>query len=529
MRINLPFGYFIGKSSPAPKKAKTRKTGNFLPPVAATSVSTTQLGGGRKSVENLDQLSGFEFWESFNKNSKLVQYALNPSFDVDDFSAMDFDYLTDLLSDLSPEISKALWEFILLCNSGYTTKCYKLDSDEIDEQAQALVDEALEKLGNQHGTLGVFFDRLFKMVFLRGSFLMELVLTDSGEFATIATPDTRTLSFKRITDPVIGQTWDFGQRQMNRDWVSLNLPNIKYVPVHPLPDSIEGHSLCSSALFLAIFLMAVLRDTKRVVQHQGYLRLDVEVIFDKLIQTIPEELAGNAAKMKEWQEEVIDAVQTVYSSLEPDDTFIHGDSIKINNPVGAVNSDSLQAIDALFKAIERMIVRALKTMPIMLALEASRSETQANREWEIYAKGIESCQHWIESAFEYQLKYFLRTQGIQAVVEHRFAQFRAAEKMRDAQVDYLKARTARFKYDSGVYGMPEMAEEMTGKAEADAEEPRDAPAVTGIGNLANINPNEGESRSVREPTIPELDEVESFLEKYGADALDYYEAEVADE
>ncbi len=319
----------------------------------------------------------------------------------------------------------------------------------------------------------------------------------------------------------------------------LNIPSIRYVPIHPLPDSIEGRPLATSAFFLAIFLMSVLRDTKRVVQHQGYLRLDIAILFDKLKDTMPTEVQSDPVKVKEWMQQITNEVIAAYEKLEPDDTYVHPDTIQINKPAGTVSADSLQAIDALFKCLERQAVRALKTMPLLLGTDASRSETQANREWEIYAKGIESVQHPVEYAFEDIVGMALQAQGHQVDVRARFEQFRAAEAMRDEQVDYLKAKRARFGYDCGYISQDEAAKIAFNKDKADQEEPRASATPDGLGasggfgdTSQNPNPGEGRDKALdfarfrkllagdnRQPTFTEIDDAEKFLTKYGPDEL----------
>ncbi len=431
--------------------------------------------GGRKTVESLNTWDKFSQWTPFALRTQHNALGLGSRFDLDQFTGMQFDDLSELLADLSPEISKALWDFQLMCNNGYTLKAFKPGSNyEIpDKKGQKALDAIMKQIASYHGTEAVWFDRIFKTMFLRGSFLMELILAaNQKDFVDIATPDPRTLTFKRVYDNTRGQHWGFGQIQMG-EYVPLNdLPHIKYVPVHPSPDSIEGHSLCGSAFFVAIFLMSVLRDLKRVIQHQGYDRLDVEIDFMQLVEAMPTEAQGDPQKQQEWMDRVVAEVNAVYSKLKPDDTYVHGNAIKINKPVGTASSDSLNAMGALFEALERMATRALKSMPILMFTRVTRTETQANREWEIYAKGIEIIQHLVESPTENMLELALQAQGIQSDVRLRFTQLRASEAMRDAQVDLLKSKTARENYDNGYWSQDEAALYATQKQSADNPEPR---------------------------------------------------------
>src|SRR5260221_5832474 len=135
----------------------------------------------RQSVETLDVFGNFTAFDIFSKRRKNSIIGLDRRFDLDSFNRLDFDELANLLVDISPEISKAVWDFILMANSGFECNAFKPGTEEVDEVAQAYLDtEILGKIASYHGTLGVFFDREFLMVFLRGAFLMELVLADNG-------------------------------------------------------------------------------------------------------------------------------------------------------------------------------------------------------------------------------------------------------------------------------------------------------------------------------------------------------------
>lgn len=507
--------------------------------------------GGRVTVETQEVFGSYALYNSISSKKRRNDYfALGRSFDLDTVAHLAYDDLVELLADLSPEISKALWDYVLLCNPGFTCKAFTPNTENPHEQGQAYIDDViLAALSRYNGTDGTFFDRLCKMTFFRGSFLLELVIDENGrDFVDIASPDTRTLEFRRRLDDKRGQTWIFGQR-INGQFVDLSgIDNIRYVPIQPNPDSIEGTPLCTSAIFLAIFMMAVLRDVKRVIQNQGYMRLDVEIDFEKMRETMPEEIQGDSTKMKIWAQDLVNQVTVAYNQLKPESTYIHPSTIKVNRPVGTTSGDSIQSIDAMFKALDRMIVRALKTMPILLGTNQSRSETQANREWEIYAKGIESIQHPIESAFEDLVQRALIAQGILADVQFRFAQFRGAEAARDEQVKLLKLEWARTAYDNGYISQDEAASYGAEKEVADAEEPRNAfpppsafNAFAGGINGGSHDPGSDRAKRIemllrsiitqtRQPSDDNVEDANNFWEEYAPeDAKELIDADLIEQ
>lgn len=467
------------------------------------------LVGGRISQDNPDQYGGgLQAFAIFSPRNSWRKFLANDNIKLSDFANVRIDDLAELLADLSPEVSDALWKYLLMCNAGYEIVAHKFGTDTPDKKAQALLDAMLKKLASYHGSLDVFFNRIFMTIALRGSTLAELVMDETGaDFVDIATPDTRTLRYKKREDPLRGIVWTFGQLQ-NAVFVSLETEKIRYAPLHPLPNSIEGRPLLSASFFLSIFLMAILRDFKRVIQQQGYPRLDVEIDFDKIRDAMPADAQNNPEKFEQWVNGIVAQVVAVYKKLQPDDTYVHTNVTKVNAPVGAINTNSLTAMDGLFKALERMTARALHTMPLLLGITDGVSEANANRQWEIYAKGIESVQHLVENTLAPLFELALQGAGILATVQIRFAQMRAAEKLRDAQVEFLEAQTAAYQRDQGWIDQDAAAVKGAGVKKAVAPAPAPVavqPAGNGIAALGTGDKTNAALAVAQLLAVPESD------------------------
>lgn len=391
--------------------------------------------------------------------------------DSSTLSRMSPSRLVELLADLSPEVSRALWDFCRMFNPGWECRALR-PSGRVDGRGQAALDSFWALIKQLYVSPDVTLNALIIAGFLRGAFAAELVFDEQGRLPVdLATPDPYSFRFRKIEDPVRGTIFQLGQWQ-GGVFKPLDMPTVAYVPIDKLPSNPYGRSPALPALFAAIFLLGMLHDLRRVVQQQGYPRLDLAVNSELLREVMPGDLGDNPETFKIWVDAIINEIGTVYSSLEPDDAYVHTDVVTVNRPIGTVNADSLGAVDGLIKGLERMITRALKTMPLLMGLQEGGSETHANRQWELHAAGIKSIQHLLESLLEKLLTVMLQAQGIQAVVEFRFAELRASEMLRDEQTLAMQIANASAQYEAGWISQDEAALKGAGKEKADQETPR---------------------------------------------------------
>jgi hypothetical protein len=424
------------------------------------------LGGGRTTIDRPE--------DSFNTAlSKFVRFHGDDTYwrgyklDPASLERIPMRKLMEILAEVSPDVSRALWDFILFMNPGWEWKAYKPGTETVDRRAT----EALEAFyKNLHGPYtvshvvpaDVVIGSLIMGPAMRGGIFAELVLDQNAAMPLeIATPDPVTIEFDRAEDSDRGLRWKLVQLQ-NGQWVELDRPTIWYVPIHPFPGSPKGRALFSPAVFTTLFLIGLMHDLRRVISQQGYPRLDIELQYDKLKSLMPEGTEGDLDLFLAWEAALIKAVQDHYRALKPDDAFIHGNTSKINNPVGTVNAKDMGAVEGIITALERMSVRALKTMPLLFGINEATSETHANRQWEIHVAGIKSMQHLVEFVMESIGDIALQVQGIQAVTKFKFAELRAAELLRDAQVETLNIANAARKRDEGWVTQDEAATSITG-------------------------------------------------------------------
>lgn len=467
-------GYYAPVEQPV---SEERQEATIVPVKRASVVSSEPkpMPAGRVSYDTEEiQFSGtwimappqdYESeWRMMNMDAKYLD-AMSPK------------EILDMLADLSPELSRAIWDFLRLCNPGYDYKVYEPGTNTNDTKRRVIssegteqVDSFLELLRSLYGSVDIVFGRFFIGAYLRGAFCSELVLDgEARESIDLATPDPYSVRFRKKVDPLRGEVWQPGQWQ-GTQFVPLDIPTFRYLPVDPAPASPYGRPLAAPALFTAVFLLSLLHDVKRVVMQQGYKRMDIVLDTQQAMDAFVLDSQGYET-LGAYIRAAIEAVKDVYRNLEPDDAFIHTDLFTLNPPAGTIDSDSIAAIATIIEKLEKMATRALKSNGLIMDTGNNPNEADSNRKWEIHAAGIKSIQHHCENMLESQLELSCRAKGIQAEVEFRFSELRASEMLRDEQTRQMKLQNNFGEYMAG-YASQDEASNNQVNHDADEKEPR---------------------------------------------------------
>lgn len=359
-----------------------------VPKARAVALTEQQpLPAGRVSLDH-------QFSEVYTTNYGIMAPSDHESFwrlheiDVSHLDSFSPQELLDMLIDISPEISKAVWDFHRLCNPGYECKAYAIGKEKVESEAgKQHIDGVFSMLRDLYGSVDVLIGRYFMGAFMRGAFAGEIVLDGaSRETADLVAPDPYSIRFRKRRDSVRGLVWEPGQMQ-NGEFVSLDIPTFRYIPVDPAPASPYGRSLAAPSLFTTLFILGLMHDIKRVVMQQGYRRMDIEVNMELAQDAFAVDPQGYD-NLNQYVAAAIAQIRAVYARLKPDDAFIHTDIFKLNQPQGTVSADSIGAIDLIIARLEKMVTRALKSNSLIMDTENSTSETDSNRRWEIHAAGV---------------------------------------------------------------------------------------------------------------------------------------------
>jgi hypothetical protein len=361
-----------------------------------------------------------------------------------------------ILARHSPEVANAWYTLLLLAGGGYECKAIKAgERDQPDDVAQVELDLILNRIGAQHGTFHVPISQLFTNLFFRGAMCTEAVFaSDRKTLADIVIVDPAVLRFRPVVDPVIGDTFELGQPQGN-DWVSLDIPSVRYIPFHPLPSEPPyGVPIAQPSVMAAVFLLGMFYDIRRVLAKTGYGRIDVEVNTELIMARL-----GDRATAQTKQSEIERVAQEITTLLETilvDDIPVHTSETKFNRAVGGAEAGTFTGLDGLIRLVERQLIKALKSMPLLQGVTDGVSEANSNKQWEIYARGIRYLQQMVENLVEYNLRMALRAQGIDAKVHFRLSEVRGIDELRQVET-FKKKIEAAVMAEQALYMTPDEA------------------------------------------------------------------------
>lgn len=367
-----------------------------------------------------------------------------------------------VLSAIAPGPSRAIWDYLRMADPGHEITCYKVGTDEDveDERAREMLDLFIaERVNPRFVSTKGMFQQMFMGELFRGAACAQLITDDAVRVPLeILVPDPAIITFKPVPDEIAGMVWEPGIT-IDGKWNSVASSFFHYIPVDPLPGQPYGRSMIAPTAFPSIFIIGLLYDLRRVVAQQGYTRPDVKVMAGVLKQSY---LETEDAKFRDIIEQMVEQVAANYATLQPDDAFVHTDSVEVDVAKGAIDSGVIGGAVQLIEVLERMEVQALKTMPILMGIPEGTSEANANRQWEIWAQGVKSMQHPVEVMAQNIFQLALQIQGIQCRVKVRFSEIRSAELLRDETTAQVRYNNAAFAEDRGWIDADEAAETAVG-------------------------------------------------------------------
>jgi tmRNA-binding protein len=444
-----------------------------------SNVPLPQIKGGRQTQPtNLNPLGNLSY--SFIPRR---QYA---GIDISDLTLYGGDpfQLIDMLIDVSPEVSLALWNTVRLVNTNFTYKVMLPSGTRELAKGKAVLDALLERINADYGGMRALITSWCISLFSKGACAGEIALTDDlSDIDDIYAVQPNTIHFERdfytqklvpfqqqVMSTTGNQGWGYGAFPYRR----LNPATFGYIPFDAPADDPYGRSPMASALQVVIFDLQVMKDLRQSIHANAWGRLDIKLLEEALLKNAPQGIQRDPTgeKARKFIADQLAAFQTDYAQIKPDDAFIHLDSVEVSS---VDSSGKIFNADALVRIIERRFFRALKQLPTFMGSNEGTTETHSTVQLVITVNSIQSYQGSIANLIEKLFDVALQIYGINGRAKVEFDTVRATDRLMDANADLAEIQVAAQKRDQGWITQDDASISVTGSKAVGEPKPVAAP------------------------------------------------------
>jgi len=390
--------------------------------VLPASVKAQMMGVGRLTVpKNANP------WNIFNWLPKKYQTAHN--IDLTKLQNYTAEELLELLVSVHPDVSHALHTYLRM---GETKLSFTADNDRAQAVLDGLVDmfsKPLPSPGYQHGRSLDKLDGVQRlMVMVRGACAGEIVLNDQvNDVVDIVPVDPMLIWFRRHPDTQRLEPWQFvrfPRMRPGEEWFGqykkIDTPTFIYEELDPFVDDPYGRSPILPVLQVVFFHIQVLQDIKAVVHNQGYRRKDVKILEPVILKNMPAQFKNDPNAQRSWLASKYAEYQIAFQNLNPDDAFIHWDSVEIGYMQGG-NTGPMIDVTKLINVIDTQLATSLKTLLTLLSRHQGSTETYSSVDTQIYIKTVESARSVTKRFWSRAFALAARVRGVQTSVDADYA------------------------------------------------------------------------------------------------------------
>lgn len=435
---------------------------------------SSDYGGNRTS--SIDILRGGTSDASVSASS-ITAFRLNDQ----NLSNLSVANLQNTLVRAHPDVSFAVWNYLRLGNTDLNIRVFKLNGNpwpQAEKDLELLVRKwefpSIEGYSKSR-SIKKIINQLLQSAVVRGAVALEAVLTDGDDDIQFLAPvDPASITFEIKGGRYV-------PTQDNKR-VSLDIPTFFYEGVDEYVGQPYGRSPIMPALSIIVFQMQVLNDLKMVIHKHGFPKDDIVVLQEAIEKRMPMNIKMNEVAKKKFYQEQLSVIKDAYEGMEVDDSFVHYDSVTVNQGSGKVSGGGGgQIVDlrVVIDAIDNLIMTGLKTHSTVLGRRSQgNTESFAKLEIKLYQRSVQAFQELIAGVLSKVFMLALNLYGKQGIVEVKFDEVDIRTMLEKAQFEGVHMANIVRKRDEGWIDN-DMAAQMGANQKSAITEPRSWMTTTG--------------------------------------------------
>ena len=315
------------------------------------------------------------------------------------------------------------------------------DTNELTE-GRELLNRLIERFNRQYGGLDSIIDQFIICVCTQGAFSAELVLSeDLEEVSDLVPVQPWTIHFQRdgysqelvpfqkqvLTYSTLGPDLTGSYSTGAFPFKRLNPLTFVYIPIDQVVDDPYGRPPFAPALQIITFYLQLLQDLRQSVHMAAWGRLHIKALEEQIMSFAPSSVKTDATgqRQRQFVKDQLQSIRDAYNTLQPDDAFISTDNIQIESV--DFKGGTLE-VDGILRAVERLMIRALKQIPVAMGSNEGTTETHGTVQMQVFAKAISSFQNKICSALDRLFRVALEVYGIRGIVRTSFEEVRSNDR-----------------------------------------------------------------------------------------------------
>lgn len=317
-------------------------------------------------------------------------------------------------------VGTAHFNLIEMALTGWSAVAYSDETNEIDPEGQATLNSVISRLNNTTD-YSIGFDDKMDINRVLEQMLNDVVV--SGGTGLELAMDKQRYPDRMVPFPYDTLTWRQGSngrfpvQKGTGEEVELNYPNIFVSDFHRFVNEVYAFPMFEAALREGRAYEQFLQDMRRAINRAGHGRLVITLDTQRIKECAPEEVQQDADQLNDWMETVRAGVETVASSMAPEDAFVTFDTAKAE----MLSSESEKSeYVSLMNALSGNLATSLKSNPSILGLRIEGSQSLSNTESLIFIKVASAIRRPVEEAFSKALTLACRLYGLPVYVKFKF-------------------------------------------------------------------------------------------------------------
>lgn len=361
----------------------------------------------------------------------------------------------------------------------------------VNQLIQTLCSRTDYSKGYAHVTgLRALCERMRYMVLLRGAVGAELVLDKYHLPRQLNLIDMATVYWK---EPAPGEYVPEQRASSTGATIDLGaLPTFFTAFFRQDPTEIYPEGIFVSAINTIAARQQVINDLYRIMQVSGYPRIEVTVLEEVLLKNAPASIADDPQKRRDWVTARLSDIAGVFSSLRPDQAFVHTDasSVKVINDKAPGMAVDISHVIAVLNGQNQA---ALKTMATIIGRGESGTNT-ASVEARVFSMNADQVNIPVGDILSQALTYALRLHGSESIVAVSFrqAELRSLSEL-EPQLTLKQARLLEL-LSLGVISDVEFSMEMFGRPPLPGTQPLSGTGFMKVSTVSEVtdrtNPND---------------------------------------